>query len=171
MTNNDGHSNILDIFARGSRPAEGSEDAGANTNEAEAVAQQEREPAASAAARPTHEKKNGAYRATLPAKSKREVRLRLQYVQGKKVRLLSYSHLNEILLTGHQWMSLIFTHTVVVLKGRNLDQLLDTLQDEQARALVCFRPQEHDEPDLHEPCIREMTDMALNDFMMQPVSK
>lgn len=171
MTNDDGHSNILDIFSRGSRPTTESDDVATDMNEVEAGAQQRSEPPASDAARLANEKKNEGYRATLPAKSKREIRLSFYYAQNDKVRLLSYSHLNEVLLTGHQWMSLIFTHTVVVLKGRNLNKLLAPLQDEQARGLVCFRPQEHGEPEAHEPCIREMTDMTLNDFMMQPVSK
>lgn len=168
MASNGNDSNILDIFTRGSRRSSEAEDGTSSSEHDAPGTEQNAEGTEQATTGVADEKKDRDYRATLPAKSKREVRLRLIYPQPHKVRLLAYSHLNEVLCTGHQWLSLIFTHTVVVLQGCHLDQLLDDLQEERARALVGFQPPHHVEPGPGEPCIRKITDMTLSDFAMQP---
>lgn len=104
------------------------------------------------------------YKATLPAKAQRELRLQIHYPKWQQVRRLSYSHLNDILTTGEEWLSLIYTHTAIILRGRHLDKLADDLQDERTRALICFRPADHLPPEADDPCILEIRDALPADI-------
>lgn len=145
--------NVFDLFRRaGAVPSPEAEP----TGEQHDVAAQETDATAHVAEADGAEKQP--YKATLPARSQRETRLRILYPTLDKVRVLSYSYLHEVLAMGHQWLSLIFTHTVIVLEGRHLDRLVDDLQDERVRALICFHPHRHEQPEAGEPWIRRITD-------------
>ena len=109
----------------------------------------------------------GVYKAAFKFKSKARQRLRLHYANGARVKVLSYAYLIEVVSTSHQWLTLIFSSTIVTLKGRHLDQLIESIQDEQVRALVCFRPGIHPEPAKGEPCILEIEERSLNEFVAE----
>ena len=111
----------------------------------------------------------GVYKAAFKFKSKARQRLRLHFGNGVKVKVLSYAYLIEVVSTSHQWLTLVFSSTIVTLKGRHLDQLIEAIQDEQVRALVCFRPGIHPEPARGEPCILEIEEKSLNQFMTEMV--
>ncbi len=106
----------------------------------------------------------GIYKAAFIFKSKSRQRLRLHYANGVRVKVLSYAYLIEVVVTSHQWLTLVFSSTIVTIRGRNLDQIIDSIQDERVRALVCFRPGIHPEPASHEPCILDIEERSLNDF-------
>lgn len=145
--------NVFDLFRRaGAVPSPEAEP----TDEQSAVAGPETDAAAHVAEAEGTEKQP--YKAILPARTQRETRLRIHYPTLNKVRVLSYSYLHEVLAMGHQWLSLIFTHTVIVLEGRHLDRLVDDLQDERVRALICFHPTRHEQPDEGELSIRRISD-------------
>ncbi|MEZ4713119.1 MAG: hypothetical protein R3A44_38370 [Caldilineaceae bacterium] len=103
------------------------------------------------------------YQAVFADKSKTQTRLRLHYRDGLTVRLLNYAYLLEVMSTSHRFVSLIFSSTVVTLKGRHLDRLLEELQDERVRALVCFHPGRFEAPEEGESCILEMKDVSLHE--------
>lgn len=105
-----------------------------------------------------------AYRAVIIDRTGPQTRLRLHYANGMKVRMLSYAYLMEVVVTSHQWLSLVFTTSVITLKGRNLDGLLEQLQDEKVRALVCFHPGRYPQPASNEPCILAIEDHSLHSF-------
>ena len=106
----------------------------------------------------------GVYKAAFIYKAKGRQRLRLHYANGVKVKVLSYSYLIEVVLTSHQWLTLVFSSTIVTLKGRNLDRLVEALQDERVRALVCYRPGIHPEVASHEPCILDIQERGVHEF-------
>lgn len=141
--------NVLEIFARASHRAGDASSAGPTDQDGL-----------------TDQKKKQPYKATLPAKSKREIRLKICYPHQRvsKSRRPPYSHLNDIIETGHQWLSLVYTNMVVVLKGRHLDKLGDDLHDEAVRAIICFQPDIHEEPEEGEPVILEIHDKTIADF-------
>lgn len=103
------------------------------------------------------------YQAVAHDRSKSQTRLRLHYADGAKVRMLAYAYLIEVISTSHQWLSLVFTSSVVTLKGRNLDGILELLQDEKVRGLYCFHPGRHNAPASNEPCILEIEDLSLHE--------
>lgn len=109
----------------------------------------------------------GVYKAAFIFKSKNRQRLRVHYANGLRVKVLSYAYLIEVVSTSHQWLTLIFSSTIVTLKGRHLDQLIESIQDEQVRALVCFRPGIHPEPARGEPCILEIEERSLNQLVSE----
>lgn len=111
----------------------------------------------------------GMYKAAFIFKSKNRQRLRLHYANGMRVKVLSYAYLIEVVCTSHQWLSLVFSSTVITLKGRHLDQLIEPIQGERVLALVCFRPGIHPEPAKHEPCILEIEEHSLNELVSQMV--
>lgn len=111
----------------------------------------------------------GIYKAAFITRSKNRQRLRLHYANGMRVKVLSYAYLIEVVATSHQWLTLVFSSTVVTLKGRHLDQLIQPLQGERVLALICFRPGIHPEPAKHEPCILEIDETSLNQFVSQMV--
>lgn len=106
----------------------------------------------------------GVYKAAFTYKSRNRQRISVHYGNGVKVRLLSYAYLIEVVLTSHQWLTLVFSSSIVTFKGRNLDQLLSAIQDERVRALVCFRPGIHPEPASNEPCILDIQEHGQRDF-------
>ncbi len=107
---------------------------------------------------------DGIYKAAFHYKAKARPRLRLHYANGVKVKVLSYAYLIEVVATSHQWLTLVFSSTVVTLKGRHLDVLVEPLQDERIRALVCYRPGVHPEPASGEPCILEIQERGIHQF-------
>lgn len=109
----------------------------------------------------------GVYKAAFIYKSKGRQRLRLHYANGLRVKVLSYAYLIEMVATSHQWLTLVFSSTVVTLKGQHLDQLIEPLQDERVRALICFRPGIHPEPEGHAPCILEIEERSLHQFVSE----
>ena len=106
----------------------------------------------------------GIYKAAFVFKSKQRQRLRLHYGDGVKIKVLSYAYLIEIVSTSHQWLTLVFSSTIVTLRGRNLHMLIELIQDERVRALVCFRPGIHPEPASNEPCISDVQERGLHEF-------
>jgi len=127
----------------------------------------EGKPSTAAEAAPANEKKKEVYKATLPSKSKREIRLKICYGDAnvRIARRPAYSHLNDIVETDGKWLSLIYTNMVIVLKGRHLDKLAEDLHDEKVRAIICFRPGYHEEPDEDEPVIFEIQNKTLDEVM------
>jgi hypothetical protein len=107
----------------------------------------------------------GMYKAAFLYKAKTRPRLRLHFADGVKVKVLSYTYLIEILLTSHQWLTLVFSSSIVTLKGRNLDALVEPFQDERVRALIGYRPGIHPEPASHEPCILEIQEHSIHQVM------
>jgi hypothetical protein len=112
---------------------------------------------------PMVEANKATYQAMQLDRSKSQTRLRLHYADGLKVRMLAYAYLIEVVSTSHQWLSLVFTSSIVTLKGRNLDALIENLQDEKVRGLVCFHPGRHQPPASNEPCILEIIDLSLHE--------
>ena len=112
----------------------------------------------------------GVYKAAFKFKSKARQRLRLHYANGIRVKVLSYAYLIEIVSTSHQWLTLVFYSTIITLKGRHLDKLIESIQDEQVRALVCYRPGIHPEPAKGEPCILEIEETSLNQLVSEMVA-
>ncbi len=96
------------------------------------------------------------YQAVHVDKSKVQSRLRLDYGDGKVVRILSYAYLIEVMSSSHQRLSLIFSNDIVTLKGRNLGALLDPFQDERVRTITCFHRGRYQQPDAGEPIIEEI---------------
>jgi hypothetical protein len=94
------------------------------------------------------------YRAFMEAR-RHVPRLRIHYRDGS-IGLLPYAYLVEVLCTSHQQLSLIFTHCVITLEGRHLNQLIDPLQDERIRALHCFNAKEHKLPGEDSPVIKHI---------------
>lgn len=82
-------------------------------------------------------------------------RLRVNFKNGER-HVLSYHYLIEVIETSHQMMSLIFSSCIVTLKGRHLEELTEDLQDEKIRALICYHPGQHQEPEEGEPCILDL---------------
>jgi hypothetical protein len=109
----------------------------------------------------------GVYKAAFIFKSKNRQRLRVHYANGLRVKVLSYAYLIEVLSTSHQWLTLVFSSTVITLKGRHLDQLVEPIQTERVLALVCFRPGIHPEPGKYEPCILEIEEQSLNQLVSE----
>jgi hypothetical protein len=109
----------------------------------------------------------GVYKAAFIFKSKNRQRLRVHYANGLRVKVLSYAYLIEVVSTSHQWLTLVFSSTVITLKGRHLDQLVESIQAERVLALVCFRPGIHPEPGKHEPCILEIEEQSLNQLVSE----
>lgn len=107
---------------------------------------------------------NGVYKAAFLYKARSRPRLRLHYADGLKMKVLSYAHLIEVVATSHQWLTLVFSSTIVTLKGRNLHTLVEPLQDERVRALVCYRPGMHPAPASNEPCILEIQERSIHEF-------
>lgn len=109
----------------------------------------------------------GVYKAAFILKSKNRQRLRLHYANGLRVKVLSYAYLIEVVSTSHQWLTLVFSSTVITLKGRHLDRLIEPIQGERVLALVCFRPGIHPEPGKGEPCILEIEERSLNQLVSE----
>lgn len=106
----------------------------------------------------------GMYKAAFIYKAKTRPRLRLHFADGIKVKVLAYAHLVEVVATSHQWLTLVFSSTIVTIKGHHLDTLIDPLQDERVRALICYRPGIHPQPVSHEPCILEIQERGIHEF-------
>lgn len=88
------------------------------------------------------------YQAVLLEQTNRRSPARLKVVYGNGfVSLLSYAFLTEVLCTSPQFLSLIYSHGVVTLEGRGLDALIDPLQEERIRALMCFNARHFANPE------------------------
>lgn len=99
--------------------------------------------------------------------SRRSVpRMRIHYQDGKQA-VLAYAYLVEAICTSHQFLSLIFTHCVLTLEGRHLDQLIGPLQDEKIRALHCFRTTVYDDPAEGAPVITRITRQHPHEVLNQ----
>lgn len=89
-----------------------------------------------------------------------QTRIRIHFKDGER-HVMAYHYLIEVIETSHQVMSLLFSTCVITLKGRRLDELTESLQDEKIRALTCFHPGQHEVPGEDEPCI---TDLVRQSF-------
>ena len=87
-------------------------------------------------------------------------RLRLHYADGT-IGLMSYAYLVEVLCTSHQYVSLLYSNVAITLEGRHLDQLLDALQEEKVRALVCYHARRHAAPEAGTPVITKIVRQSL----------
>lgn len=96
------------------------------------------------------------YQAVHVDKSRVQSRLRLDYGDGRTVRILSYAYLIEVMSSSHQRLSLVFSNDIVTLKGRHLEALLDPLQDERVRSITRFHPGRYARPEAGEPVIEEI---------------
>ncbi len=103
------------------------------------------------------------YEACVQAARGAHPRLRLQFANGT-VGLMAYAYLVEVLSHSHQHLALVYTNVAISLEGRHLDQLLDLLQDERVKALVCHRPQHHDTPPADKPIITKMVRQSLQEL-------
>lgn len=99
--------------------------------------------------------------------SRRSVpRMRLHYQDGT-VAVLAYAYLVEAFCSSHQFLSLIFTHCVLTLEGRHLDQLIGPLQDEKIRALHSFHAGHYDDPAENVPVITRIVRQHPHEVLNQ----
>lgn len=95
-----------------------------------------------------------AYQAMVVEPTNKRTPARLKIVSGNGgVGLYSYSFLSEVLCPSPQKMAFFFPHCVVTLEGDHLDGLLERLQEEKVRALICFNPRRHDPVEPGKPII------------------
>ena len=94
-----------------------------------------------------------------PQNRRQPARLRIVAGDGV-VSLLSYAFLSEVHCSSPTRMSLIYSHCAFSLEGRHLDHLIDKLQEDKVRALICFNPKHHDYPDDGTPLITRVTRLA-----------
>lgn len=66
---------------------------------------------------------------------------------------LPYIHLQEVLSTANQFVSLLFGETVFTITGRNLRKLVEGLRDEQVLGINVFDPLRSAPPEAGEPLI------------------
>ena len=99
--------------------------------------------------------------------SRRSVpRMRIYYQDGKQA-VMAYAYLVEAFCSSHQFLSLVFTHCVLTLEGRHLDQLIGPLQDEKIRALHCFHAGHYDDPAAGAPVILRITRQHPHEVLNQ----
>jgi len=91
----------------------------------------------------------------LDAPRSRVSRLRVNFSDGSSS-LFNYAYLVEVLTTSHQFVSLIFTSTVVTLQGRNLSGLLDVIQEERVLCLNPFDEKRFARPEQDAPIIESI---------------
>lgn len=103
-----------------------------------------------------------AYQALKPEPQNRRTPARLRIVYGDGVvSLMSYTFLSEVLCTSPQFVSLIYSHCVITLEGRNLTSLVDYLQEDKARTITCFNARRHDEPEPDAAVITRIARQAI----------
>lgn len=66
---------------------------------------------------------------------------------------LARSYLVEWVASADQYLSLIFTTALFMIEGKNLDDLLEKLDDNQVNAICCFNPLRYLPPGENEPII------------------
>ncbi len=91
-----------------------------------------------------------------------QARICINFKDGER-HVLSYHYLIEVIETSHQAMSLLFSTCIITLKGRRLDELTESLQDEKIRAITCFHPGQHQAPEEGEPCITDLVRQNFNE--------
>ena len=96
-----------------------------------------------------------------------QTRIRLNFKNGER-HVLAYHYLTEVIETSHQALSLVFSSCIITLKGRHLDKLTESLQDEKVRALSCFHPGQHQEPEEGEICITDLVRQNFNEAGRRP---
>lgn len=102
-----------------------------------------------------------AYLAMVVDPQNRRQPARLRIVAGDGVvSLLSYAFLSEVHCSSPTRLSLIYAHCAFTLEGRHLDRLIDKLQEDKVRALICFNPKHHDYPEDGTPLITRVTRLA-----------
>lgn len=85
------------------------------------------------------------YQAMVVEPTNKRTPAKLKVMTGKgEVSLLSYAFLSEVLIADPQHLALFYTHCVIEIRGEHLDQLIERLQEDKVRALICFNPQRHD---------------------------
>jgi len=103
-----------------------------------------------------------AYQALRPEPQNRRTPARLRIVYGDGVvSLMSYTFLSEVLCTSPQFVSLIYSHCIITLEGRNLLALVDLLQEDKARTITCFNGRWHDEPEAGAAVITRISRQAI----------
>lgn len=103
-----------------------------------------------------------AYQALRPEPQNRRTPARLRIVYGDGVvSLMSYTFLSEVLCTSPQFISLIYSHCIITLEGRNLLELVDLLQEDKARTITCFNGRRHDEPEAGAAVITRIARQAI----------
>lgn len=94
----------------------------------------------------------------------RQSRLRIHYVDGT-VDVFSYTHLLEISCTDEQHLLLGFSNCMLLLEGEHMEELIEPLQDEKVRYLVCFNNNYYAQPEAGEVIIEGVTRQNLNELM------
>lgn len=89
--------------------------------------------------------------------------LRLIYADGS-MGLISKLYRSEVMMTSHTWLSIVFDNCSITLQGRNLDQLIDLIQDDEIRSLHCFNPALHDPPPDGEILITTIERINIHEF-------
>jgi hypothetical protein len=93
----------------------------------------------------------------------RQTRLRIHYQDGT-VAVMSYAYLMEVLCTSQQYLSLIYTSTILTLEGRHLEALIEPLQDEKIRSLHCFHAKYFADPAEDAPVITRIERQGAQDL-------
>lgn len=89
--------------------------------------------------------------------------IRIVYGNGR-IELISKLYRSRMVLTSHQHVSIIFDSCVLILEGRNLDQLVDLIQDDEIRSLYCFAPHLHILPPEEEILITNIECRGIHEF-------
>ena len=90
----------------------------------------------------------------------RQSRLRIHYADGT-VDVFTYAHLLEISCTDEQHLLLCFSNRIILLEGTHLEALIEPLQDEKVRYLVCFNGNYYAQPAADEVVIETITRQNL----------
>ena len=100
-----------------------------------------------------------------PEQGKRKAgggRFRIHHAKNKDgdrpVDILSFSYLVRVRATNDRLISLIFTHAIITLEGRNLGALLEPLEDETIEWLQCFDVEKFSPPAAGDLVINRITE-------------
>lgn len=94
----------------------------------------------------------------------RQSRLRIHYVDGT-VDVFTYAHLLEISCTDEEHLLLCFSNCMLMLEGTHMEELIEPLQDEKVRYLVCFNKNYYAQPEADAVIIENITRQNLNELM------
>jgi hypothetical protein len=103
------------------------------------------------------------YRAYAIDKPKNPSMLWIDY-DGGMFELLEKNHLVKVLCTSHEYLSLLFTHSVYTFVGRHLDTLRPLLMEDKIRSLHCFDARRHNPPAKGEAVILAIEEQSVAEF-------
>lgn len=95
----------------------------------------------------------------------RTARIRVECHDADRVVLsLAKSYLVEVQYSEGCFIALIFTTCAVMLEGRNLDTLMEHLDDDQLKSIHAFNSTLHDRPPEGEAIITRIRRISLQEF-------